>query len=453
MLVTRTPPGGGRHAGRDPGVGRRAPAPHARADREHRPRARTPEGRGLHGRRARRARRADRVRGGTARRAASPSCSVRRARGSAGSPGHACDLLVRLPMRGRVGSLNASASLAAALYAFVLPAGSARLVMRGTDRQRYPAGGSPLLGSPERRRSSGAEQLSCKQQVVGSNPTAGSSLPIRSIRSEGRACRCLDHAQHVPTPSRRRSPRVILVGSALAPSAAVAGPDPRDRLPGLPGLEHLEHAGRRAPGPRAERHLAPFGRRGVDGPASGLRAAVVRAPVRRRGASSREGTRPIHLRRRERPGPLPVRRANADRGRFGSARADRRARHVPAVRAVRRVVERRRPARGERRRLRPGLEPAPPATPGRPPTPPGSRSCPGLVRWDEVKAGQHHPRDPVHGLVHDGRVRLAGTPRGRRPRPRLSADGRALPAAGPTSTSAGSARGRGRSCARCSGTA
>ena len=33
----------------------------------------------------------------------------------------ACDLLVRLPMRGRVGSLNVSASLAAALYAFVLP--------------------------------------------------------------------------------------------------------------------------------------------------------------------------------------------------------------------------------------------------------------------------------------------------------------------------------------------
>jgi 23S rRNA (guanosine2251-2'-O)-methyltransferase len=33
----------------------------------------------------------------------------------------ACDVLVRLPMRGRVGSLNASASLAAALYGFVLP--------------------------------------------------------------------------------------------------------------------------------------------------------------------------------------------------------------------------------------------------------------------------------------------------------------------------------------------
>ena len=34
-----------------------------------------------------------------------------------------CDLLVALPMRGRVGSLNAAASLAAALYAFVLPRG------------------------------------------------------------------------------------------------------------------------------------------------------------------------------------------------------------------------------------------------------------------------------------------------------------------------------------------
>jgi 23S rRNA (guanosine2251-2'-O)-methyltransferase len=32
-----------------------------------------------------------------------------------------CDLLVRLPMHGRVGSLNAAASLAAALYAYVLP--------------------------------------------------------------------------------------------------------------------------------------------------------------------------------------------------------------------------------------------------------------------------------------------------------------------------------------------
>jgi 23S rRNA (guanosine2251-2'-O)-methyltransferase len=32
-----------------------------------------------------------------------------------------CDVLVALPMRGRVGSLNASASLAAVLYGYVLP--------------------------------------------------------------------------------------------------------------------------------------------------------------------------------------------------------------------------------------------------------------------------------------------------------------------------------------------
>ena len=38
----------------------------------------------------------------------------------------ACDLLVRLPMAGRIGSLNASASLAAALYGFVLPARATR---------------------------------------------------------------------------------------------------------------------------------------------------------------------------------------------------------------------------------------------------------------------------------------------------------------------------------------
>jgi 23S rRNA (guanosine2251-2'-O)-methyltransferase len=32
-----------------------------------------------------------------------------------------CDLLVSLPMHGKVGSLNAAASLAAVLYGYVLP--------------------------------------------------------------------------------------------------------------------------------------------------------------------------------------------------------------------------------------------------------------------------------------------------------------------------------------------
>ena len=47
-------------------------------------------------------------------------------RGPARLTREACDLRVRLPMRGRVGSLNASAALAAALYGFVLPARASR---------------------------------------------------------------------------------------------------------------------------------------------------------------------------------------------------------------------------------------------------------------------------------------------------------------------------------------
>jgi 23S rRNA (guanosine2251-2'-O)-methyltransferase len=42
-------------------------------------------------------------------------------RGMARLTRQACDVLVSLPMRGRVGSLNASAALAAVLYAYVLP--------------------------------------------------------------------------------------------------------------------------------------------------------------------------------------------------------------------------------------------------------------------------------------------------------------------------------------------
>lgn len=42
-------------------------------------------------------------------------------RGMARLTREACDLLLALPMRGRVGSLNASAALAAVLYAYVLP--------------------------------------------------------------------------------------------------------------------------------------------------------------------------------------------------------------------------------------------------------------------------------------------------------------------------------------------
>ena len=36
---------------------------------------------------------------------------------------------------------------------------------------------------------------------------------------------------------------------------------------------------------------------------------------------------------------------------------------------------------------------------GRAPTPPACRSCPGLVRYDEVAAGRHRPRHPRHVLA------------------------------------------------------
>ena len=59
---------------------------------------------------------------------------------------------------------------------------------------------------------------------------------------------------------------------------------------------------------------------------------------------------------------------------------------MPPVRAVRRVVEPRRPARGERGHLRPGLKRLRPET-WTSADAAGLPILPGLVRWDEVKAG------------------------------------------------------------------
>lgn len=55
----------------------------------------------------------------------------------------ACDLLVAIPMRGRVGSLNASAALAAALYGWVLPW---RAGARRSPPAAHPAPPGPPLG-------------------------------------------------------------------------------------------------------------------------------------------------------------------------------------------------------------------------------------------------------------------------------------------------------------------
>ena len=72
---------------------------------------------------------------------------------------------------------------------------------------------------------------------------------------------------------------------------------------------------------------------------------ALRHPVRRRGRLAPDGARRLRLRRRERSRPVPVRARHPRRGRVRPARDHDRPRHVHAVRAVRRGVERRRARR------------------------------------------------------------------------------------------------------------
>ena len=87
-----------------------------------------------------------------------------------------CDLLLTLPMRGKIGSLNVSAAATALCYEVV--------------RQRTAGSKNPLTCQDlvnrvkfcDCWRSSGAEQLPCKQWVGGSNPPASASLFNRNFK-------------------------------------------------------------------------------------------------------------------------------------------------------------------------------------------------------------------------------------------------------------------------------
>ena len=99
-------------------------------------------------------------------------------------------------MRGKVGSLNASAAAAIALYEAARQRGESDQARSCLDKA-----GSVLYKTPLRRRgrvslapggqsrnfwgfagvAQLAEQLPCKQQVAGSNPTASSSWLVASI--------------------------------------------------------------------------------------------------------------------------------------------------------------------------------------------------------------------------------------------------------------------------------
>ena len=126
-------------------------------------------------------------------------------RASAGSSASGATCSWRCPMRGRVGSLNAAASLAATLYAYVLPS-RAWGMMSGDGA----APGPPSEPTPEPPRRSSFEDFEI--------PDAAASRPPR-VRCAGRRCS--------PTAAV-----VLLVAAAIEPAVrgrlrAVGGPSRR----------------------------------------------------------------------------------------------------------------------------------------------------------------------------------------------------------------------------------
>ena len=188
----------------------------------------------------------------------------------------------------------------------------------------------------------------------------------------------------------------ILAACVLAAgtSAAAGGGRPptragRARVPDLPGVERLEPAGQ-APARRGElRRDDPRDRdRRLRAPRLRL-VPRLRHPVhrRRRARSTPKVRVDVRLRRRVRPRRLSdpgAPQPGVERRRPHPARRQGR---LPPLRAVRRERARRRAGRPARA---PSGTCAPTAcarTAGRRPTPPACRSCPGLVRYDEVAAG------------------------------------------------------------------
>ena len=105
-----------------------------------------------------------------------------------------------------------------------------------------------------------------------------------------------------------------------------------------------------------------------------------------------EGADQLHrVRRRERSRPVPDPGERAGRGRLGERRRPARARaatgNVSPLRARARVLAGQPLGRRRRRQLEPERRTRCGRWAGRRPTRPGCRSCPGLVRYDEVAAG------------------------------------------------------------------
>ena len=86
-----------------------------------------------------------------------------------------CDFLVTLPMRGRLGSLNVSAAAAVLCYEVVAPAIERAAAVTLQKYSLTCQGLSLRVKFCDCWRSSGVEQLPCKQWVGGSNPPASAS--------------------------------------------------------------------------------------------------------------------------------------------------------------------------------------------------------------------------------------------------------------------------------------
>ena len=238
---------------------------------------------------------------------------------------------------------------------------------------------------------------------------------------------------------RRTLVTAVLAATALSAAVAdgageVGTPGPGTTLAGCPGLprrqrlepRHLARAGRPELG-----YLHALDRRSTDASTPTSRSDAYGIPFRVVPASQKRV--PIRFTAygdESDPGPYPIPLERADRGRLGPPRARAAAAALPPLRAVRR------PALGggagtptsgamfdlRSNALRPdGWTSADAA---------GLPIFPGLVRYDEVAAGAHHPRAALHGRAAARLHRPRHATRVASDRPRPAADGAAAAAEG-----------------------
>ena len=162
-------------------------------------------------------------------------------------------------------------------------------------------------------------------------------------------------------------------------AAGTLGPRPRYLVPCLPGGQRVEHGHLQAPDREEEQGLEAIDARRLHAAAPRLRPPNYGIPFDVVDGSHPDRARRLRLRRRERSRSLSVRARHPGRRRVRPAREHDRPRHVHALRAVRRGVERRqsrRPGAARSSTWRDRTRTTCARDAGRRPTRPGSRSSP-----------------------------------------------------------------------------